>query len=585
MKKPINDARQTSRLRAGISLPPAPPAKRIHLILLLLLIFGFGGFGGFGLSNLHAQAPRLVVIIVIDQLRSDYLTRFRSRFGPGGFNRLLREGSVFANCQYGYAATATAPSHAVLATGAYPRHNGIVGNSWYDRERGRRIAAAADETYPLVRSFVAGRFLAGSPEESSRGASPWALEGTTLGDELRLSNGGDSRVVAVSMKDRAAVFAGGKNPNAVFWFDVAAEGFLTSSYYTASLPGWLVQFNSDHSLETYAGKQWNPLEGGAFERRLELEQGPEGREKFWFDFGATPFASQLQFDLAEAAVEAYQLGEDQAADLLWIALSSPDYLGHQVGPDSALIEDMFLRIDRQMEEFFSFLDRRVGLQNVILGLSSDHGVAPLPEQAQAARLGGGRIDSQKLTGEINEALVLRFGREDWIESYVFPWIYLNHEAMERHSLDQELVARTAGEAALEQDGVVAYYTAGQLAGGAAEDSMRALYARSYYPGRSGDLALRYAPFFVEAFPGGGTDHGSPYSYDRRVPLILWGSPFRAGVFHTATSPADLAPTLAAVLQINPPAAATGRVLREALLPSASAGKQATAARTEGVPHE
>ncbi len=576
MKKPINDARPANRLQRSIS---SPPAKKINLIILVLLLLGFG------FSSLHAQAPKLVVIIVIDQLRSDYLTRFRSRFGPGGFNRFLRKGSVFANCQYEYAATATAPGHAVLATGSYPRHNGIVGNSWYDRGRGRTMAAAADEAYPLVRNFLAERFLPGNPEESSNGASPWALEGTTLGDELRLSNGGASRVISVSMKDKAAVIAAGKNPNAVFWFDIAAEGFLTSSYYMASLPQWLVQFNQDHSLETYAGKQWNPLEGEAFERRLELEPGPQGREKFWFDFGATPFSSQLQFDLAEAAVEAYQMGEDQTADLLWIALSSPDYLGHQVGPDSALVEDMFLRIDRQMEEFFSFLDRRVGLQNVILGLSSDHGVAPLPEQAQAARLGGGRIDAQKLTGEINEALALQFGREEWIESYVSHWIYLNHEAMERHGLDREQVARAAGEAALEQDGVVAYYTAGQLDGGADEDSMRALYARSYFPGRAGNLALRYAPFFVEAFPGGGTDHGSPYSYDRRVPLILWGSPFRAEVFHTEASPADLAPTLAAVLQINPPAAATGRVLREALLPSAPAGKQATPTLTKGTPRE
>ena len=546
-----------------------PPAKKINLFFLLLLLLGFG------VSSLHAQAPKLVVVIVIDQLRSDYLSRFRSRFGPGGFNRLLREGSVFADCQYHYTSTETAPGHAVLATGAYSRHNGVVGNSWYDRGRGSRVTAAADEAYSLV----------GSLERSSKGASPWALEGTTLGDELRLSNGGASRVIAVSWKDEAAVFSAGKNPNAVFWFDLATEGFGTSNYYMPSLPEWLVQFNRDHSLESYVGKQWKPLHGGSFERRLELEPGPEGREKFWVDFGVTPFSAQLQFGLAEAAVEAYQLGEDQAADLLWIALSSPDYLGHQAGPDSALVEDMFLRIDRQMAEFFKFLDRRVGLQNVVLGLSSDHGVAPLPEEAQAARMGGGRIDSQKLADEINKALALQFGREDWIESYVFPWIYLDHEAVKRHRLDPERVARAAGEAALEQEGVVAYYTAGQLAGTSPEDPMQALYARSYYPGRAGDLALRYAPFFVEAFPGGGTDHGSPYSYDRRVPLILWGTPFRAEVFYTEASPADLAPTLAAVLKINPPAAATGRILREALLPGESAEKRTAATLTESVPHE
>lgn len=501
-----------------------------------------------GVAPLRAQNPRLVVVIVIDLMRADYLQRFRSGFGPGGFNRLLTEGAVFANCHYEHDATETAPGHSVLSTGSYPHESGIIGNGWYDRSRRQVVAAVADESYPLVGG--AGR----------AGASPRALQGDTLGDQLRQARRG-SRVVAVSWKERSAILLAGKNPDAAFWFDNNAGGFVTSTYYMPSLPSWVEQFNRDHRIESYRGREWKPLRGDAFRRRLEMPAGSQDPATFWSDLAATPFAVEMQFGLAQAAIEAYRLGEDASPDILWIGLSSTDYLGHQLEPDSPEIEDMFLRIDRQLAEFFRFLRRRLGEAGVLVTLSSDHGVASLPERTEGAHLGGARLDRTQLRQGIEDELASRWGAEEWIEAYVPPGLYLNHEPIRRRGLSLEEVARAAGEAARKQAGVIGYYTAAQLAV-ADPDPVQRLFARGYYPGRSGDVVLRYAPFVTQG--ASGATNGSGYSYDRHVPLLLWGRPFRRGTFSDSVSPADLAPTLAAVLQIPSPALATGRVLSQAL---------------------
>jgi len=504
---------------------------------------------GLGVAPVRAQNPRLVVVVVIDLMRADYLERFRSGIGPGGFNRLLTEGAVFANCHYEHDATETAPGHSVLSTGSYPHENGIIGNGWYDRSRRQVVAAVADESHPLVGGA------------GGAGASPLALQGDTLGDQLRKARSG-SRVVAVSWKERSAILLAGKNPDAAFWFDNNAGGFVTSTYYMPSLPSWVDRFNRGHRVENYRGREWRPLRGNAFRRRLEMPAGSQDPASFWSDLAATPFAVEMQFGLAQAAIEAYRLGEDSTPDILWIGLSSTDYLGHQLGPDSPEIEDMFLRIDRQLAEFFRFLRRRLGEGGVVVALSSDHGVASLPERTEGAHLGGGRLDRGQLRQVIEDELSARWGAEEWIEAYVPPGLYLNYEPIRRRGLSLEEVARAAGEAAMKQEGVSGYYTAAQLAS-AGPDPVQRLFARGFYPGRSGDVVLRYAPFVTEG--PSGPANGSGYSYDRHVPLLLWGRPFRRGTFSEAASPADLAPTLAAVLKILSPALTTGRVLSQALL--------------------
>ncbi|MGH9786528.1 MAG: alkaline phosphatase family protein [Terriglobia bacterium] len=519
---------------------------------IFAVVFFCVGLAG---TCLHAQAPRLVVVLVMDQMRADFVGRFRSQFNPEGLGRLLREGAVFADCLYDYDATETAPGHAVIATGSYPRENGMIGNTWYDRSRKALVTSIADPAHRRV----------GGPQADAPGASPAALHGTALGDEMRRAYGDQSHVVAVSWKDRAAVLLGGKNPNAAFWFDNEAEGFVTSTYYSNSLPDWVNQFNRRHALETNRGKVWKPLQGNAFERTVELLAGPRGRAQFWAEFSATPFASEMLFQFAEAAVGTYGLGADATPDLLAISVSAPDFAGHRLGPDSAIVHDLFLRIDRQLAEFLQFLDRRVGLANVVVALSSDHGVSPLPENTRAERLGGGRTDFVAIVQKVEQALAEQFGPEDWIERTDNFALYLSRDAIRRKGLDLEKVAVAAGEAAIRQPGIAGYYTAAQLAATQVEgpsQSFQSLYARSYYPGRSGDVMLRVEPFYI-FFPSG-TSHGSPYTYDRHVPLILWGRAFQAGTHYRRVSPADIAPTLAAILEISPPALAVGRVLDEAL---------------------
>lgn len=517
-------------------------------VLFCFLLFAWAAI------RVQAQAPRLVVVIVIDQMRADYLERFRSQFVPGGFERLLREGAVFADCLYDYDSTETAPGHAVLATGSYPRQNGIIQNAWYDRAQKKAIGVVEDERHRLV----------ASPPLEKKGASPWALQGTTVGDELRMQYGRAAQVVGISWKDRAAILTAGKNPTAAFWFDPDAGGFVTSTYYGDSLPEWVVKFNQTHTLESYRGKRWTPLQGRTFEHTLEVPPAENGRPAFWLDFQTTPFATEELFQFAESAMEAYKLGADSTPDLLWISLSATDYLGHNVGPDSEMVRDLYLRVDRQLAGFLSAVEQRVGRTNLVLALSADHGVAPLPERTQAERFGGGRQNIREIAQEVDRALAAQFGPEKWVEDAAYPSLYLNYEAIARRGLDPEKVAGAAGEAALRHPGVAAYYTARQLSAGSLLDPLAALYTRSYYAGRNGDVILRYAPFFPERVAPGGTSHGSPYTYDRHVPLILWGRSFRASVYYRKVSPADLAPTLAAILKINPPALAGGRILEEAM---------------------
>ncbi len=505
----------------------------------------------------RAQPPRLVVVIVVDQMRADYLDRFRDDLVYGGFDALLERGAVFANCEYQSSATETAPGHTVLSTGAYARENGIVSNSWYDARRGKVTTAVADDQHPLV----------GGPRGNMPGASPWALQASTIGDELRLARDG-SRVISLSWKDRAAVPMGGKNPTAAFWFDAQTGGFVTSTYYMTALPDWLAQFNKDHGVQQYAGREWEPLEPNSaqtFSQKMPSPAENGGGERFWTAVSATPFAIETEFALAQAAVQEYNLGADENTDMLWISISATDYFGHQAGPDSPLLRDMYRRLDRDLGEFLHFLDGRVGLDNIVIALSADHGVAPVPEHATEERLGGGHIDSRQVSERINHVLVQQFGAENWVASYIFPLVFLNHDAIRKKNLDPNKVAKAAGEAALEIPGIAAYYTAQELSSPGFADPMMTLYANAFYPGRGGDVVLRYAPFFIPD-SNGGTTHASPYTYDRRVPLILLGPNIRSGLYYSPASPADLAPTLAAILSINPPPMATGRILGEALLP-------------------
>ncbi len=514
---------------------------------------------------------RLVVGVVIDQFRADYLTRFQDQFGEGGFKRLLDGGAVFTNANYIHVPTYTACGHSTFMSGATPSMSGIIGNEWYDRETGRRITSVNDGKVKLL----GGR-------EGASGMSPHRLIGSTIGDELKLASAGQSKVIGISYKDRSAILPAGQRPDAAYWFDTATGNFVSSTYYFNDLPDWVKTFNRDQNCRKYFGQKWDRLLPESAYARSEpdnatYEKSPFGTRfpylltggedkpgtKFINQFEASPFANELLVNMAKAVIENEKLGEDDITDLLTISFSANDLLGHAFGPYSQEVQDMTLRTDRVLADLFGYLDKKIGMNNVIVVLTADHGVAPVPDQVQ--KLGyGGRIDPKQISDSITSALNQRFGEEKWIISLVNGNVYLDETAIERRKLDVAEVEFVASQAVTKLSGIAEAFTRSQILLGKMPDTQIARYvANGFHPQRNGNLVIVTEPFY---FIGEGvtTTHGSPYKYDTHVPVIFYGAGIAAGSYYSVSSPADIAPTLSALLKIETPSNSVGRILTEAI---------------------
>jgi predicted AlkP superfamily pyrophosphatase or phosphodiesterase len=497
------------------------------------------------------RKPRLIIMLVIDQFRYDYLLRFRPEFVPGGFNLLL-SGANFVNCRYDYATTATCPGHAALATGAYSNLNGIIGNSWYVPSLGKEVYCVADPDVQLVGAATGA------------GMSPRNLTASTFGDELRLASGMKSQVVAISWKDRAAIMLGGHMPSAVYWADPATAHFVTSTYYTKALPGWVKQFNARDSAKEYCGEAWRalPETPGVGGKVLHLAATGPGKpcpsQKFSENLPSTPFANQLELNFAAAAIENDHLGHGPATDLLAISLSANDYIGHGHGPYSPEVADATLRTDRYLAEFFKKVDQHVGLGNVWITLSADHGVAPTPAFILEHHLGPGRLDPEPIRAAVTAALAKAFGRGNWLANLGEFYIDLNHSALESHHINISEAQDVAARAALSVSTIRAAFTRAQfLAGRLPPTPLARKAANSYNPTRSGDVFLIPQAFAVVTNSMTGTSHGTPWNYDAQVPLVFWGQAFKPGTYTTPAQPIDLASTLAAALGVTQPSDAQG----------------------------
>lgn len=528
----------------------AARARRSHysvlalLLAFLLAFFSVSPLGG-ETPRLAPGAPRLVVVVVIDQFRADYLVRFRDRFGPDGFSRLLRQGANFTSCFYPYANTETAPGHATLATGTTPSRHGITGNRWYDAHRGQVLEAVEDESSPIVGGTA---YLPG--------VSPRNLEGTTLADELRLATGGEAKVFGVALKDRAAIFSTGPTASGAYWYDFETGRFITSRYYREALPLWVAAFNDRHLADRYYGRNW--LIGGRVALEMTTASGKPDAN-FYNRLRYTPYGNELVVEFARELVKQEALGADAATDFLFVGFSANDYVGHRWGPYSEEVADMTVRTDKQLGELLKFLDRQVGAGNYWLILAADHGVAPTLEQARARGIRAKNIDSRALQAAVEKALTDRWGADTWLIPKAE--LTFNRETLNKHGVTLAEAAQVAGEAARTLDGVVGYVAAGEFH--LSSDTAQA-FRLSSYPGRTPDVVVVQEPFALFDSERGGTGHGTPYSYDTHVPLILYGAAFRPGNYREMVSPTDLAPTLAAALGINPPALADGKVLTQAL---------------------
>ncbi len=530
---------------------------RLPRFLLAALVL-LGSIPGAFASAYNAH-PKLVVVIVIDQFRGDYLERYRDQFGDGGFRVFLDHGAYFTDCNYDYANTRTAPGHATLLTGSYTSGHGIVANEWWDPQKKKRVTSVEDDSTRLVGTGT---------DKTGPGASPHNLLSDTLGDELKLATGGKARVFAVSLKDRAAVLPAGFSGDAAYWIDPQSGDWITSTYYRPDLPEWVRNFNGRSPLERRAQKYWNRewkdadgnILGSTAPRNSKKDGVPAG---FYEVVGSTPFANDYQLEFAKELVLYEKLGAGPATDLLVISLSANDILGHQVGPDSPQMRGMALELDRSLAEFFDFLGHQIGLANVWMALTADHGVAPLPDFAKTLRLPAANLDTKALREQINSLLSKKYEKKaEYLFELDYPMAWLNADAFAgKKEADAEADAGEAMKAA----GLAGYFTKSQLARGetpATEIGRR--YAHSYSP-EGGWYVIGIPPLFQVGITKG-TDHATPFSYDTHVPLAFYGLAFQPGIYRTHAEPVDLAVTLASLLGINAPAKATGRVLTEALSP-------------------
>ncbi len=483
------------------------------------------------------RKPKLVLAIVIDQFRYDYLTRFRSDY-TSGLDKMLKTGAVFTSANLDHFPTVTAIGHSTFLTGATPSESGIVGNEWYVREEHHSVTSVSDP----------GSSLLGGKGE---GSSPNRLLVSTVGDELKIADGGKSRVIGISLKDRAAILPSGHMANGAYWFDNDTGGFVSSTYYFQDLPSWVKDFNQNHPADKFAGATW-----------LNHTMPAAASKRLYAALAASPFGNELIEAFAERALQAEQLGTHGDPDVLTVSFSSNDYVGHQVGPDAPEVREMAIRTDKLLGQLFQAVDKQVGLANVLVVLTADHGVAPVPEVNVARKMPGGRIPQQTFTLAVERALDNRYGEAKWILNSAEGSLYLDQSLIAQKKLDPAEVDRVAAQALLAIPHVFRVYTREQLLNGVPEDPVGRRVLNGFYPRRSGDLEVLLEPYWLFSASASGTSHGTTFSYDTHIPLIFMGTGIRPGQYTESIALNDVAPTLAVILAVEPPSGSSGRVLSE-----------------------
>jgi arylsulfatase A-like enzyme len=485
------------------------------------------------------KKPKLVVAIVIDQFRYDYLTRFRSEY-HAGFDRLLTQGAVFTNANYIHFPTVTAVGHSTFLSGATPSVSGIVGNDWYDPDEHRHVTSVSDSATHL---------LGGTGE----GASPHRLLVSTVGDELRMADR-RSRVIGVSLKDRAAILPAGHMANGAYWFDLESGSFVSSTYYFDDLPRWVKDFNAARPGEKYRGATWLSHKLPADVAKLYGNNSASPLE-------ASPFGNELVELFAERALAAEQLGKHDAPDVLAISFSSNDKVGHEYGTYSPEEHDVTVQTDAILDRLFQAIDRQVGMDNVLVVLTGDHGVAPSAAEDAANHMPGGNVPGNSVRTAVEAALAKQFGPGDWVKGSWDLSLYLNQELIESKKLDRTAVDRAAAEAAMKVPHILRVYTRDQLlAGNVPGDQVSHRVVNGFNARRSPDLAFVPEPFWMVS--GAVATHGTPFSYDAHVPVIFMGAGIRSGRYNATIAVNDIAPTLATILEVETPSGSVGRVLTE-----------------------
>ncbi len=516
--------------------------------------------------------PKLVVGIVVDQMRYDYLTRFWDDYDEGGFRRLVNEGFNCKNNHFNYAPTSTGPGHASVYSGATPSAHGIIGNSWYDKVTEEVVYCAGDDSFTSIgTTSVAGQM------------SPHRMNVTTITDQLRLHTQMRGKVIAISLKDRGAVLPGGHTANAAYWFYGAGEGnWITSSYYMNELPGWVKDFNASNAVEQYK-KPWNThkdintyVESGSdstgYESAFAGETAPvfpHNIPALWSENGefellkVTPYGNSITTDFALAALDGEQLGKDGITDFLAVSYSSTDYIGHKFGANSKEVQDTYVRLDRDLERLFKVLDKKVGVGEYSVFLTADHAAINVPSYLKDQKIPAGYFNSKEILTKFTEFLKYKYGTTDLINNSSNNQLFLDRKVIRNLDLSVREVQETLAAELVGYDAFDRVYTAYQMRNNEYTEGIAAILQNGYNQKRSGDILLVLKPGLVE-YPKTGSTHGSPQIYDTHAPLLFFGKGIKKGSTVSRTEIPDIAPTIAALLGIAFPNGTTGKPIVKVL---------------------
>lgn len=514
--------------------------------------------------------PKLVVGLMVDQMRWDYLYRYQDRYSAnGGFKRLLLQGFSCENTFIPYTPTATGCGHACVYTGTVPAMNGITGNNWWDSKLERSVYCAEDRTVKTV-----------GTDTRDGEMSPRNMLTNTITDELRLASNFRSKVIGISIKDRGSILPAGHSANAAYWYDEARGAFITSTYYMQELPTWVRDFNARKLPDFYYKQGWNTLypigsyANSTTDAKTYERSELNGRNQFPYDltgyvgkdYGRLPFLPQgtsYTFEMAKAALIHEQMGQRGETDFLAVSISSPDYMGHSFGPNSIEAEDTYLRLDKDLGDFLNTLDQQVGKGNYLLFLTADHGVAHIPGFLKENKIPGGTFALGNMVRKINQDLLTKYNVKDIILNSTYYNLALNHKALDAANVDKELVKTYIIDQLQREEGIYRVVDKVKLQQEVIPAELKERLVNGYYPYRSADLQVIPLPQWFKDHTQG-TDHSLWNPYDAHIPLVWYGWNIKPGSTNREAYMTDIAVTLAAMLHIQMPNGAIGKVITEVM---------------------
>lgn len=531
----------------------------------LFIVLGLISLSIFGMAQ--KQKPKLVIGIVVDQMRYDYLTRFWDKYSDGGFKKLVKEGYNCKNANYNYMPTYTGPGHASIYTGTTPENHGIISNTWYNKVLKNDMYCTGDMSVNTVGSLSLNGKM-----------SPKNMLSTTITDELKLATNNKGKVIGISIKDRGAILPAGHKADAAYWYDGGNVGkWISSTFYLNELPSWVKEVNEKNNSDKYLNSKWETLlpiekytesiaDDNPYEGRFNSEKAPvfphdlkalRDSNHNYSLIKSTPFGNTILKELALAAIKGEQLGKDEFTDFLAVSFSSPDYIGHQYGPMSIEIEDTYLRLDKDLEEMINFLEKNFEKEEVLIFLTADHGVVNVPQYLIDNNLPAGYFDNHKLTNDLKNYLKNEYNTDSIVDNISNYQVFLNHKYIRSKNWNIASIENTVAQFLLIQKGITKAVTATSLKATEFTDRILANAQRGFHQALSGDILYVLESGWVPAGYHTGTTHGSPYNYDTHVPLLWYGAGVNKGQSDDFIVIPDIAATIAALLEIQSPSACTG----------------------------